>query len=257
MPGGRILLYYILKARRKKVGVIYPMGKLRGSKMKTLKIVGISILTLSAMASTASMAQGTQGYWHSSGTVVKDPYGLCWRAGYWTPAMAIAECDPDLVPKPAPAPAAPPPAPKAAPPAPKPAPAPAAAPKRCDATITLNADEAFESNKAVLKKSALSRLDQDVVAKVPLCAKLEMILVSGHTDRLGSSQYNQKLSEKRADAVKAYLIKKGIDGSKIETMGMGKTLQIKSCPDGKDRKALIECLAPNRRAVVEIKGPAK
>jgi OOP family OmpA-OmpF porin len=227
--------------------------------MKTLKIVGISILTLSAMVSTTAIAQDKQGYWHSSGAVVKDPYGLCWRAGYWTPAMAIAECDPDLVPKPASAPAAPPPAPKAAPPAPKPAPKPAAAaaPKRCDATVTLNADETFEFNKAVLKKSALEHLDRDVVAKVSLCSKLEMILVSGHTDRLGSSQYNQKLSEKRADAVKAYLIKKGVDGSKIETMGMGKTLQIKSCQDGKDRKALIECLAPNRRAVVEIKGPAK
>jgi len=87
--------------------------------------------------------------------------------------------------------------------------------------------------------------------------KVELILVSGYTDRLGSQQYNQKLSERRADAVKAYLVKKGVDASKIDTMGMGKTLQIKSCPDGKDRKALIECLAPNRRAVVEIKGLAK
>ncbi|MCX7142011.1 MAG: OmpA family protein [Proteobacteria bacterium] len=189
------------------------------------------------MASAPALAQA-QGYWHSSGTIVKDPYGLCWRAGYWTPAMAIMECDPDLVPKPAPAPAA-------------------AAPKRCDATITLSADDTFEFNKATLKKSALSKIDSDVVAKVPNCGKLEMILVSGHTDRLGSQQYNQKLSEKRADAVKAYLVKKGIDGSKIETMGMGKTLQIKACPDGKDRKALISCLAPNRRAVIEIKGPAK
>ncbi len=224
--------------------------------MNTLKILGGSILALSAMASAPALAQA-QGYWHSSGTIVKDPYGLCWRAGYWTPAMAIMECDPDLVPKPAPAPVAPPP-PKAAPPAPKPAPAPAAAaPKRCDATITLSADDTFEFNKATLKKSALSKIDSDVVAKVPNCGKLEMILVSGHTDRLGSQQYNQKLSEKRADAVKAYLVKKGIDGSKIETMGMGKTLQIKACPDGKDRKALISCLAPNRRAVIEIKGPAK
>jgi OOP family OmpA-OmpF porin len=192
----------------------------------------------------------------SDNVVVKNPFGLCWRTGYWTPAMATTECDPDLVPKPAPAPVAPPPPPKVE--APKPAPAPApAAPKRCDATVTLNADESFEFNKAALKPSALARLDSDVVAKVPLCSKLEMILVSGHTDRLGSQQYNQKLSDKRAEAVKAYLVKKGVDASKIETMGMGKTLQIKSCPDGKDRKALIACLAPNRRAVIEIKGLAK
>ena len=225
--------------------------------MKTLKVLGISILGLSAIAAVPAMAQNAQGYWHSSGNIVKDPYGLCWRAGYWTPAMAIMECDPDLVPKPA-APAAPPPAPKAAPPAPKPAPAPpAAAPKRCDATVTLQADETFEFNKATLRKSAMADLDQNVLAKLPNCSKLEMILISGHTDRLGSQQYNQKLSEKRADTVKAYLVKKGVDASKIEAMGFGKTLQIKSCPDGKDRKALIACLAPNRRVVVEVKGLAK
>lgn len=230
--------------------------------MNALKIVAVSLLTLSAMASTPAMAQTKEGYWYSSGALVKNATGLCWHTGYWTPAMAIMECDPDLVPKPAqpaPAPVAPPPAPRAAPPAaPAPAPAPAAAaPKRCDTTAEFKTDETFEFNKAVLRNSAMAKLDRDVVAKVPLCAKLELILVSGYTDRLGSQQYNQKLSEKRADAVKAYLVKKGLDGSKIDTMGMGKTLQIKSCPDDKNRKALIECLSPNRRAVVEIKGLAK
>lgn len=224
--------------------------------MKTLKILGTSILALSAMAFAPAMAQIPQGYVQSSGAMVKNPYGLCWHTGYWTPAMAVAECDPDLVSKPAAAaPVAPPPAPRAAP-APKPAAA-AAAPKRCDATITFSSDEVFEFNKATLRKAAMAKLDQDVIAKLPQCAKVELILVSGYTDRLGSQQYNQKLSEKRADAVKAYLVKKGADASKIDTMGMGKTLQIKSCPDGKDRKALIACLAPNRRAVVEIKGLAK
>jgi OOP family OmpA-OmpF porin len=206
------------------------------------------------------MAQNTEGYWQSSGAIVKNPYGLCWHAGYWTPAMAIMECDPDLVPKPAaPAPVAPPPPPSAAPaPAPAPTPAPAAAaPKRCDATVTFGTDETFEFDKAVLRKTAMAKLDQEVVAKLPQCAKVELILVSGYTDRLGSQQYNQKLSERRANAVKAYLVKKGVNASQIDTMGMGKTLQIKSCPDGKDRKALIACLAPNRRAVVEIKGLAK
>ncbi len=229
--------------------------------MKTLKILGTSILALSAMASAPVMAQSAGGYWQSAGGIVKDPYGLCWRAGYWTPAMAVMECDPDLVPKPAaPAPrVAPPPAPRAVP-APAPAPKPAskaAAPKRCDTTVTFGTDETFEFNKSALKPAAMARLDKDVVAKLPLCAKVDLILVSGYTDRLGSQQYNQKLSERRADAVKAYLAKKGVEASKIDTMGMGKTLQIKSCPDGKDRKALIACLAPNRRAVVEVKGLAK
>jgi OOP family OmpA-OmpF porin len=224
--------------------------------MKTLKILGMSILALSAMASASAMAQTAQGYWGSSGMYVKNATGLCWHSGYWTPAMAVMECDPDLVPKPAPA--APPPAPRAAPtPPPAPAPAPVAAPKRCDATVTLSADVVFEFDKAVLRTGAMAKLDQEVIARLPTCSKLEMILVSGHTDRLGSQQYNQKLSERRAEAVKAYLVKKGVAASMIETMGMGKTLQIKSCPDGKNRKALIACLAPNRRAVIEIKGLAK
>lgn len=230
--------------------------------MQALKILGTStILALSAMLAAPAMAQSTEGYVQSSSGFVKNPFGLCWRTGYWTPAMAVMECDPDLVPKPAPAPVAPPPAPRAAPvppPAPAPAPAPAAAaPKRCDATVVFGTDETFEFNKSVLTKAAMAKLDRDVVAKLPQCAKVELILVSGYTDRLGSQQYNQKLSERRADAVKAYLVKQGVDGAKIDTMGMGKTLQVKSCPDGKDRKALIACLAPNRRAVVEIKGLAK
>ena len=229
--------------------------------MKTLKFLGTSILALSATLSAPAMAQSSEGYVQGSSGVVKNPFGLCWRTGYWTPAMATMECDPDLVPKKAAPPArvAPPPAPRAAPaPARKPAPVPAAAkPKRCDATVTFGTDETFDLNKSVLKKAAMARLDKDVVAKLPLCAKVDLFLVSGYTDRLGSQQYNQKLSEKRADAVKAYLVKKGVDASKIDTMGMGKTLQIKACPDGKDRKALISCLAPNRRAVVEFKGLAK
>ena len=230
--------------------------------MKTLNFLGTSILALSATLSAPAMAQSTEGYVQGSSGIVKNPYGLCWRTGYWTPAMAVKECDPDLVPKAAPpARVAPPPAPRAAPapaPAPAPKPAPAAAkPKRCDATVTFGTDETFEFNKSVLRPAAMAKLDKDVVGKLPLCAKIDLILVSGYTDRLGSQQYNQKLSERRADAVKAYLVKKGVDASKVDTMGMGKTLQIKSCPDGKDRKALISCLAPNRRAVVEIKGLAK
>ena len=227
--------------------------------MKTTKILGASILALSAMVAAPAMAQSNQGYWKdTNGNIWKNPYGLCWRAGYWTPAMAITECDPDLVPKPAPAPVAPPPAPRAAPaPAPAPAAAAPAAPKRCDATVTLINEEVFAINKAVLNPKALAKLDTEVVAKAQQCGKLELILISGHTDRLGSQQYNQKLSERRAEAVKAYLVKKGLQADKIDTMGMGKTLQIKSCPDGKNRKALIACLAPNRRAVVEIKGLAK
>jgi len=153
--------------------------------------------------------------------------------------------------KPAPAPA---PKPVAAP---KPVPAPAAqptpAPKK-PAVVNLASTELFEFNKAVLTTDARAKLDAEVLAKLRDLKEVRYIIVNGHADRLGSAQYNQKLSEKRADAVRAYLVSKGVDASKVETLGFGKTLPVKSCPDQKDRKGLIACLSDNRRVVVEVQG---
>ena len=233
--------------------------------MKTNKMLGVSaILALSALVAAPAMAQGY--YKDASGQVWKNASGQCWRAGYWTPSMATAECDPDLMPKPAPAPAKPAPAkPAAAPRAapapvppvakPKPAPVVAAKPARCDTKLSLEADHVFDFNKATLNRKAYSMLD-GVVAKARACGTLEQIMVTGHTDRIGTQLGNLKLSEKRAAAVKAYLVKKGLPAANIEAMGMGKTMPIKSCADDKNRKALIACLAPNRRAEIEIKGLA-
>ena len=168
--------------------------------------------------------------------------------------------------KPAPKPAAappPPPQPVAAPqpvPAPAPAPAPIAKPEpkpeppKKPAVVNLASTELFEFNKAVLTQEARAKLDNEVVAKLRDLKDVRYIIVNGHADRLGSAQYNQRLSEKRADAVRAYLVAKGVDAAKVETLGFGKTLPVKSCPDEKDRKGLIECLTPNRRVVVEVQG---
>jgi OmpA-OmpF porin, OOP family len=165
--------------------------------------------------------------------------------------------------KPAPKPAAaPPPAPapapvvKPAPPPPAPAPAPVAKPEppKKPAVVNLASTELFEFNKAVLTPEARAKLDSEVVAKLRDLKDVRYIIVNGHADRLGSVQYNQKLSEKRAEAVRAYLVSKGVDASKVETLGFGKTLPVKSCPDQKNRKEIIECLSPNRRVVVEVQG---
>lgn len=229
-------------------------------------ISAISVVALGlglGLVAPIAAAQNIGYLTDTRGGMVKDPYGLCWRTGYWTPALANMECDPDLMPKaaaaapaPAPAPAAPP-KPAAAPPKPAPAPV-AAAPKRCDATVTLKNDEVFAFNKAELTPAAKARLDSDIVAKLATCAKLEAVIIEGHTDRLGSQSYNQKLSEKRADAVKAYLVNKGANRDSIETIGMGKTVPAVFCGNEiKERKALIACLAPSRRAIVTIKGPGR
>src|SRR5262249_39965086 len=132
-----------------------------------------------------------------------------------------------------------------------------AAPKRCDATVTFQKDETFAFDRYALTAAAKKRLDQDVIGRLASCASIEAVVIEGHADRIGSQQYNQKLSERRADSVKAYLVSQGTDRNKIETIGMGKTVPAKFCPDNKDRKALIACLAPNRRAITSIKGTAK
>ena len=166
--------------------------------------------------------------------------------------------------KPAPAPApkaAPAPAPRAEPkPVPAPPPAPFAKPEvkpeppKKPAVTNLASTELFEFNKAVLTADARVKLDNEVIAKLKDLKDVRYIIVNGHADRLGSPQYNQKLSEKRADAVRAYLVSKGVDAAKVETLGFGKTLPVKACPDQKDRKSLIACLADNRRVVVEVQG---
>jgi OOP family OmpA-OmpF porin len=228
------------------------------------------LLALAVAASPffASPAAAQQpGYWiDGRGAVVTDPYNLCWRTSYWTPALATAQCDPDLVPRAAPvaAPAPPAPPPPPAPPvaAPKPVPVPVAKPKRCDATVAFAADEHFVFGKAVLANPQVSRprIEKEVRDRLAQCATLEAIIIEGHTDRIGSQQANQKLSEQRAEAAKAVLVKDlGVPADKIETLGMGKTLQIKSCPDAeyKTQAALIDCLAPNRRVVINIRGVGK
>ena len=178
--------------------------------------------------------------------------------------ILLASCasapEPAPQPRPAPAPVSapvPPPVQVAPPPPPPPAPAPVAAPKRCDAAVTFQNEEVFPFMLSSLTPAAKARLDRDVVARLAGCASVEAVVIEGHTDRMGSHPYNQKLSERRAESVKAYLVGKGTDPDKIETLGMGKTVPAKFCPAINKRAELIACLAPNRRAIVSIKGPAR
>jgi len=176
---------------------------------------------------------------------------LCWRTGYWTPQMAIAQCEPDLVPKPAP----PPPAAAPAPPPPAPAPAPAPPPPPQVQRITLAAKALFDFDKAVLKPEGKAAIDSEIISKLRNVQRLELVLVTGHTDRIGTQRYNQRLSERRADAVRDYLVSKGVPRDKIETLGMGKTQPVPGVVcNQKQLKALIACLAPNRRVEIEVKG---
>ncbi len=103
---------------------------------------------------------------------------LCWRTGYWAPSMAIEQCDPDLVPKPAPV-VAPPPPPPPAPPPPPPPPAPQVQ------KITLASKALFDFDKAVLKPEGKAAIDSEIISKLSGVQKLELVLVTGHTDPIG------------------------------------------------------------------------
>lgn len=218
--------------------------------MKSNKLIAAGVFAaIACAASGIASAQPGQGYWAGPGGAVwKNATGQCWRAGFWTPAMATAECDPDLVPRPAPRPVV------APPPPPKPKPKPVAKPPAKPKPVVLRSTVTFASGKATLDQMGRFRLDTDIIAKLGAVRTISYVNVNGHTDRLGSPQFNQKLSERRAGAVKAYLVSKGMDASGIEVFGYGKTTPIKSCPDSKDRKALLACLEPNRRVEVELQG---
>jgi len=123
--------------------------------------------------------------------------------------------------------------------------------------ITLASKALFDFDKAVLRPDGKAAIDSEVISKLGLVQKLELVLVTGHTDPIGTQQYNQKLSERRADAVRDYLVSKGVPKDKIETLGMGKTQPVPGlvCKQ-KNFKELIACLQPDRRVEVEVKGEA-
>jgi OOP family OmpA-OmpF porin len=204
-----------------------------------------------SVISINAVAQGSVGYWQNPATnnaAWKNSVGQCWRSGYWTPAMATQECDADLLPKPAPKPApvvTPPPPP---PPPPAPAPAPAPKPAPVAEKVTLAADVLFDFDKSVLKPEGKSKLD-DLAQKVK-AINLEVVIAIGHTDSIGSDAYNQKLSVRRAESVKAYLVSKGVEPNRIYTEGKGEKQPVASNKTKEGR-------AKNRRVEIEVIGTRK
>jgi outer membrane protein OmpA-like peptidoglycan-associated protein len=109
----------------------------------------------------------------------------------------------------------------------------------------------FPLNSAELTAEARAVLDNEILPKLANVGEIRHIVVGGHTDRLGPVEYNRKLSEKRAAAVRDYLVAKGVDESRIEVFGFGQTAPLKGCAAAK-RADLIDCLAPNRRVELAI-----
>lgn len=201
----------------------------------------------------------------SQRTIVRNSTGECWRTGYWSVELAQSTpvvgsefpagciCDKSLMPREVcePKPVAvvtPPPAPVAPPPAPVPT----------SQKVTIPADALF-----AFDKSALSATGKDTLttfAEKLKTLNLEAVVAVGHTDRIGSESYNQKLSERRAQSVKDFLVGQGVPADRIYIEGRGKTQPVttdcdaKKGADGAKNKKLVECLAPDRRVIIEAVG---
>ena len=210
------------------------------------KLNKVAVLFASAALVTAAGAQTVDNWKNGSNELVwkNGTNELCWRNAFWTPATAFPGCDGAIVapaPVPAPAPVAAAPAP-AATPAPAPAPA---APVTVATKVTYAADAFFDFDKSVVKPEGKAKLD-DLVGKIK-DINLEVIIAVGHTDAVGSDTYNQKLSVRRSEAVKAYLVSKGIEKNRVYTEGKG---EMQPVADNKT----AEGRAKNRRVEIEVVG---
>ena len=207
------------------------------------KLNKVAMLFASAALATAAGAQTVDNWKNGSGDLVwkNGTNELCWRDANWTPATAAPGCD-GAIAAPAAAPAA---APTAAPAAPAAAAPAVAAPAVAAQKVTYAADAFFDFDKSVLKPEGKAKLD-DLVSKVK-DINLEVIIAVGHTDSVGSDAYNQKLSVRRSEAVKAYLVSKGIEKTRVYTEGKGEQQPVA------DNKT-AEGRAKNRRVEIEVVG---
>jgi OmpA-OmpF porin, OOP family len=223
--------------------------------MKTFfnrKQTGLAVacaLTLGIL-SGAAFAQNPDGkaYLHDAEHgVVKSGTGLCWTTGFGPPPAPSAECDPNYVAYVAPpvaAPAAPVQVAALTPPAPQPV----------AEKLTLDADTLFDFDKAVLRPAGRDALDT-FVGKLRDISP-DTIMAIGYTDRIGSERYNQRLSERRAVAVKTYMVSMGVDAARIYTEGKGEMQPVTKAGDCTGRKSakVIACLQPDRRVDIEVIG---
>ena len=202
----------------------------------------LSVALLGTMGVTQAQQAKSNDNWQSGGTQLRSgaDSSLCWRDANWTPATAAADCDGALKP-PAPAPA-----PRAAAPAPAQKAAPAAPARAVTSTkVTLLSDALFDFDKSVIKPEGTKKL-ADLTAKLK-GVTVEVIIVIGYTDSVGTLKYNKALSLRRAEAVKAFLVKNGVEANRVYTEG-----KAFADPVGDNKTAAGRAL--NRRTVVEVVG---
>lgn len=211
-----------------------------------------------ALAPGMSIAQDSrnQGYLvdsYGNSITTSSNTGLCWRSSDWTPARSVEPCDPvaKKVESPAPRVAAAASLSQKAPPAPPPAPAPEWE-RTAPQSINFSTDTLFAFDQSVLAPEGKVALDD--FARRLSGAQYETIAVTGHADRLGGNAYNQGLSERRAHAVKNYLVSRNVPAGSISAAGRGESEPVTRPGDcgGAKSASVVACLQPDRRVHVEV-----
>lgn len=204
--------------------------------MKKILITGLLV--------GSSVAFAHDNWISTSGDIVKNSYGQCWRNGVWTPATAAPGCDGDL--KPAVKPVVSAPAPVVMPTLPPPAPA--VKPPVQTKTLTnvvYQAETLFDFDKSVIKPEGRAILNGFITSLNGSQAKYDVVVVIGHTDSIGSDAYNMRLGQRRAEAVKAFLVSAGISANSIRTSSKGEREPIADNKTAAGR-------AKNRRVEIKI-----
>lgn len=192
------------------------------------------------LATATTMAAAHDNWINSTGDVWKNIAGQCWRNSSWTPATAHPDCDGAI--KPAQTavitvtPTAPAPTPKFEPAVPQ------------AVKVSYSADTFFDFDKIVIKADGRAKLD-DLISKIQGIS-LEVVIVVGHTDSIGTDAYNMKLGARRANAVKAYLVSRGIEPNRVYTESKGERQPVANNRTAQGR-------AKNRRVEIEVVGTRK
>ena len=219
-----------------------------------LTIALASMFHLAVVPATALAQDGRiEGYVvDTQGRIVSSGFGLCWHDSQWTRERPAAACEPAVkAALPAPVTAA---APASPAPVPVPLNAPPALARPAMQKISFSADALFAFDKSALKPEGRVMLDGLVTQLKGVTD--DGIVLTGHTDRFGTTAYNQKLSERRANAVKDYLVAQGLPARSIEAAGRGETQPETKPGDCKGARSakVITCLQPDRRVDVEMQG---
>lgn len=191
----------------------------------------IQALLLAGVTVASGSSFAAPGYVDDSGAgIVRTGYGECLHTARWGEENFIEECDPV-------------------------AKAEVAAVQTVMVKelkpISLAADALFAFDSADLTDEGRSRLDQALASLPARQLENKQIQITGHTDRIGAESYNQGLSERRAQAVRDYLVSKGLPADAISTQGLGAAKPVVGC-EGERGASLIDCLAPNRRTEIEF-----